>query len=137
MPLPARRVAFHDVLYDGTDGYTRQEDVRDEAAPDLGMRLTVRDSAVVVDRMPGHAAYPRDSGKTRLFILEPGQTGRYRANFRFTRTQCPCNPSWYYEDWLVHIAHGASEPDRFVRAAPDHDADHRVNLYGGRAIAHR
>jgi hypothetical protein len=86
----------------------------------------------VVDRLPGSAAYPRQSGPTRLFVLSPGQTGRYRANFRFTVTQCACDPSRYYEDWLVHISHGGIEGDGFVEERePDQDVDHRVHLYGG------
>jgi hypothetical protein len=87
-------------------------------------------STLVVDRLPGHAAYPRQSGSARLFTLLPGQIGRYRANFRFAGTTCGCNPSRYYEDWLRLIANGEIPTDGFVTGAPDHDIDHRVHLYG-------
>ena len=86
---------------------------------------------LVVDRLPGWAAYPRQSGPARLFTLRPGQVGRYRANFRFTATTCACNPSWYYEDWLILIANGEIRTDGFIVRTPDHDLDHRVHLYGG------
>lgn len=88
-------------------------------------------STLVVDRLPGHAAYPRPNGPARLFTLRSGQIGRYRANFRFTHTTCPCNPSWYYEDWLILIANGEIEADGFISGTPDHDIDQRVHLYGG------
>jgi hypothetical protein len=41
--------------------------------------------------------------------------GRYRANFRFTGATC--NPSWYYEDWLIHVSNGQVAQDRFVHAS--------------------
>jgi hypothetical protein len=66
-----------------------------------------------------------------LFKLRPGQVGRYRANFRFTG--CACDPSWFYEDWVVHVSNGPVEPDRFLQGRPDHDVDDRVHLYGGAA----
>ena len=86
---------------------------------------------LIVDRLPGWAAYPRQSGPARLFALKPGEIGRYRANFRFTVTTCACNPSWYYEDWLILIANGEIKTDGFVSREPDHHVDHRVHLYGG------
>jgi hypothetical protein len=85
---------------------------------------------VTVDRLPGRPAYPRPGPSARLFILEPGQVGRYHANFRFTG--CACNPSWWYEDWLIHISNATVPADRFLHGRPDHDVDQRVQLYGGR-----
>jgi hypothetical protein len=87
---------------------------------------------LVVDRLPGWAAYRRQSGPDRLFTLLPGQTGRYRANFRFTVTTCACNPSWYYEDWLILVANSEVRSDGFMSRKPEHDVDHRVHLYGRR-----
>ncbi len=84
-----------------------------------------------MERLPGRAAYPRDRRSARLFTLAPGQVGRYRANFRFTVTECPRNPSWYYEEWAVHVGNGLVAPDTFVHGAPDHEVDQRVHLYGG------
>jgi hypothetical protein len=74
---------------------------------------------------------PMQNGPARLFTLRPGQTGRYRANFRFTVTTCACNPSWYYQDWLILIAHGEIPTDEFNARTPNHDIDHRAHLYGG------
>jgi hypothetical protein len=99
-----------------------------ELARKLDLWLSVNALDVVVDRLPG-TAYPRPGVSTRLFALAPGQVGRYQTNFRFTG--CACNPSWYYENWVVHICNGQVEHDRFVRGEPDRDVDHRVHLYGG------
>jgi hypothetical protein len=99
-----------------------------ERARDVDLWLTLTGSALVVDRLPGRAAYPPQSGPARLFTLLPGQTGRYRANFRFRSTACACDPSWYYEDWLVHICRGAVKADGFVECKPDYDIDHSPPL---------
>ncbi|MEU4398080.1 hypothetical protein [Micromonospora orduensis] len=138
VPLPASLpmcdVAVHEVLYDEAAGHVRHDEVLGggvERARDVGLWLTMNGSTTIVDRLPGRAADPRDRGATRLFTLSPGQVGRYRANFRFTFTQCACNPSWFYEDWVVHVGNGPVEPDGFVHREPDHDVDNRVHLYGG------
>jgi hypothetical protein len=102
-----------------------------DRARDLDLWLSMKGSALVVDRLPGWAAYPRLTGPARLFVLQPGQVGCYRANFRYTFTTCPCNPSWYYEEWLILVANGRIRTDGFVSREPDHDVDHRVHLYGG------
>lgn len=134
-PLPAAEVVVHDVLADQEVGYRHREGVRAGGvalAREVGLWLGHDRASIVVDRLPGSAAYPRPSASARLFTLEPGQVGRYRANFRFTG--CACSPSWYYEEWLVHVSHGTAAP--FAYGEPDHDADHRVRLYGG-AVARR
>ncbi|WP_233625052.1 hypothetical protein [Actinoplanes sp. ATCC 53533] len=125
---------IHEVLADEAARYVREDDVFGggvERARDVDLWLGSKGSALVVDRLPGWAAFPRQSGPARLFVLMPGQTGRYRANFRFMVTQCPCDPSWYYEDWLVHISHGEIEGGGFIEREPDQEVDHRVSLYGG------
>ncbi|WP_436532886.1 hypothetical protein [Actinoplanes sp. HUAS TT8] len=125
---------IHDVLADEGTRYARHDAVvtgGPDRVRDLGLWLTVADSALLVDRLPGRAAYPRHSGPGRLFALLPGQVGRYRANFRFTVTTCACNPSWYYEDWLVLVANGEVKTDGFISREPDYDVDQRVHLYGG------
>jgi hypothetical protein len=102
-------VVIHDILADEATGYVRQDEVAGggvERVRDLDLWLSAENSTLVVDRLSGWAAYPRQRGPDRLFTLRPGQTGRYRANFRFTVTTCACNPSWYYEDWLILIANG-------------------------------
>jgi hypothetical protein len=131
---PTNDVVIHEILADEATGYLNQEELTGggvDRARDLDLWLSPDSPAPAVDRLPGRAAYPRQSGPARLFTLLPGQIGRYRANFRFTVTTCPCNPSWYYEDWLVLIANGEIGADGFVSRTPDHDIDDRVHLYGG------
>jgi hypothetical protein len=133
-PPATDELLIHDVLADEANRYARHDTVvtgGPDRARDLGLWLSVESSALLVDRLPGRAAYPRHSGPGRLFALLPGQLGRYRANFRFTFTTCACNPSWYYEDWLVLVANGEVETDGFISREPDYDVDQRVHLYGG------
>lgn len=133
-------VIIHDVIAEEATGYTARDEVATggvERVHDLDLWLSTEASAVLVDRLPGRAAYPRQSGPARLFKLLPGQIGRYQANFRFTVTTCACNPSWCYEDWLILIANGEVEADGYIARTPDHDIDHRVHLYGGATRAHR
>ncbi|MEO3817221.1 hypothetical protein [Plantactinospora sp. B24E8] len=132
--MPTAEVVIHEVLAAEAARYVRHADVVGgglDRARDLGLWLSLEGGALVVDRLPGGAAYPRQSGPARLFSLKPGEIGRYRANFRFTVTTCACDPSWYYEDWLVLVANGEMRADGFVSCEPDHDVDHRVHLYGG------
>ena len=133
--LPACDVVVHEVLADQATGYEPNDDVLTggvERARAVGLWLTVVDSAIEVERLPGRAAYPRAGGSARLFKLLPGQVGRYRANFRFTGSAC-----WFYEDWVVHVSNGPVEPDRFIQGRPDRDVDNRVHLYGGAARSRR
>ena len=133
-PTATDDLLIHDVLADEATRYARHDAVvtgDPDRARDLDLWLSVKGSTLLVDRMPGRAAYPRHSGPGRLFALLPGQVGRYRANFRFTFTTCTCNPSWYYEDWLVLVANGEIKTDGFISREPDHDVDQRVRLYGG------
>jgi hypothetical protein len=133
--LPAGDVVVHDVLADETNGYACRGEVAVGGAPgarDLGPWLSTEPSRLVVDRLPGWAAYPRQSGPGRLFTLLPGQVGRYRANFRLTVTTCACDPSWYYEEWLILVANDRLRGDELISRQADHDVDHRVHLYGGR-----
>jgi hypothetical protein len=130
--LPVGDVVIHDVLADEANGYTRHGESTNgsvKRAQDIGLWLSSSGAALVVERLPGRAAYPRMNGPARLFTLEPGQVGRYRANFRFTG--CACNPSWFYEEWLIQVGNGEINADGFVQKEPDHDVDHRTHLYGG------
>ncbi|MEW2476802.1 hypothetical protein AB0875_23740 [Micromonospora gifhornensis] len=132
--LPDGDVVVHEVLADQAVDYERQEKVLHggvKQARDIGLWLGRTGQTLTVDRLPGAAAYPRPYASTRLFTLTTGQVGRYRANFRFTG--CACSPSWYYEDWLVHVSYGQVTPGHFVHRQPDRDVDHRVHLYGGTA----
>jgi hypothetical protein len=131
--LPTGEVVVHDVLADEAAGYRRLDEVLTggvSVARGLGLWLTLHGSALAVERMPGGVAFPRAGVSTRLFTLNPGQVGRYRANFRlgFTGT---CDSSWRYEEWLLHVSNGAVGQDRFVRGEPARDVDDRVHLYGG------
>jgi hypothetical protein len=130
--LPTSDVVVHEVLADEAVGYARRDEVLAGAvgrARDVGLWLTLDGAAVAVERLPGWAAYPRPRGSSHLFTLAHGQVGRYRANFRFTG--CACNPSWFYEDWVVHVSNGTVGHDRFIQGEPDRDVDDRVHLYGG------
>ncbi|MER7892854.1 hypothetical protein ABTX15_23835 [Micromonospora sp. NPDC094482] len=135
-PLPAGDVVVHDVLADEAASYARRADVLSggvSIARSLTLGLTLDGSALTVERLPGRAAFPRTGVKTRLFTLTHGQVGRYRANFRFRFTDCACDPSWYYEDWVIHVSNGDVAHDRFLSGEPDRDVDNRVSLYGGPA----
>jgi hypothetical protein len=132
--MPAGDVAIHEVLADEAAGYVPHDAVLSggvDRARDLDLWLSAEGSQLVVDRWPGRAAYPQQSGPARLFALMPGQIGRYQGNFRFAFTSCACNPSWYYEEWLVLIGNGGIQADGFVSGKPNQVVDHRVHLYGG------
>ncbi len=119
----------HEGLADESVGYTRQDEVlvgELGRARDVGLWLSLDGATVTVERLPGWAAYPRPRPSARLFTLGPGQIGRYRANFRFTG--CACNPSWFYETWVVHVSNGNVNTDRFIQGRPDHDVDDRTSL---------
>lgn len=139
--LPSGDVVVHDVLADESVRYERRDSVVSgglDVARDLNLWLSVKGSALVVDRLPGQAAYPRQHGLGRLFSLAPGEVGQYRANFRFTVTTCACNPSWHYEEWLVLIRHGEMGSGGFISCKPHQAVDQRVHLYGGsRQPSHR
>ncbi|MGW0214561.1 hypothetical protein ACWDXH_09215 [Micromonospora chokoriensis] len=137
---PAGDVVVHDVLADEADNYSLRTSVLTggvSIAQSLGLWLAVEGSAVTVERLPGRAAFPRAGVSTRLFTLAHGQVGRYEANFRLRCTDCACDPSWYYEDWVVHVSNGDGARDRFLRGEPDRVVDHRVHLYGGRSVRRR
>ena len=129
--LPAGEVVVHEVLADEAAGYARTEEVLAGKECPAGLSLRGEGAAVSVLRSPGWEAYPRRPGRAaRLFTLAPGEVGRYRANFRFIG--CQCDPSWSYEEWVVHVGNGPGESDRFMGHGVDHQVDARVHLYGGR-----
>lgn len=135
-PLPEGDVVVHDVLADEAGGYVRRSDVLTggvSIARRVTLWLTFDGQTVIVERLPGAAAFPPAEVSARLFTLAHGQVGRYRANFRFRFTDCACDPSWYYEDWVVHVSNGRVAHDRFLHGEPDLDVDKRVHLYGGPA----
>ena len=132
--LPDGGVVVQDVLADEAAGYERSFQMFGGSlgsAERVGLWLAMAGSSVVVGRLPGWAAYPRPAGYAGLFTLGPGQVGRWRANFRFTG--CACSPSWYFEDWLVHVGNGVARAGWFVDGMPAREVDQRVHLYGGSA----
>jgi hypothetical protein len=128
-------VAVHEVLFDQAAGYARHEEWCSVGTPsDLGTAACGSPSMAPRRSWNGYQAgrhTPRDRGSARLFSLASGQVGRYRANFRFTFTECACNPSWFYEEWVVQVGNGLVGPDGLIHGEPDHHVDHRVHLYGG------
>jgi hypothetical protein len=68
-PLPPGDVVIHDMLADEAAGYVPHHEVLGggvEQARNLGLWLTSTGSALIVERRPGWAAYPRQSRSTRL-----------------------------------------------------------------------
>jgi hypothetical protein len=129
--LPNDEVVVHDVFHDEALAYrpTPQVGAGPAEARAVGLWIEIADDGVVVERLPGWAAYPIRRAPARLFTLKSGQVGRYHANFRFTG--CACAPQWYYEQWTVHVAHAEPRPDLFLAGVPVREVDDRVHLYGG------
>jgi hypothetical protein len=130
-PLPPDGLAVHEVLRDEATDYEVESESRAGAAAlrEAGLWVQWRDGRALVDRLPSRASFPVRRVGTRLFTLAPGQLGRWRANFRFTG--CQCAARWWYEEWIVHVAHVPADPDPFRDAHWARDRDERVHLYGG------
>ena len=76
--MPTGDVTIHDVLADEVARYVHDDGVISgglDRALDLGLWLSAESGALVVDRLPGWAAYPRQSGPARLFT-RPGAIRR-------------------------------------------------------------
>jgi hypothetical protein len=58
--------------------------------------------------------------------LGPGQSARYRANFRLSGYSM----AWTYYDWTVNIAHEPPRDDLFLDRKYDFERDDRVSLCG-------
>ncbi|SBT37867.1 hypothetical protein [Micromonospora auratinigra] len=129
--LPADRVVGHEVLLDEATGYQPAHQIRhgESAARDAGLWVQWSDGRAVVDRLPSDASFPVRRVGTRLFSLGPGESARWRANFRFTG--CQCAARWWYEEWTVRVAHAPARPELFRDARWVRDRDERVHLYGG------
>ncbi len=131
--LPRAPIVVHDVLLDDAADYrpTGRVHTGYAAARAVGLWIQAGET-VTVDRPPARAAFPKPTIHTRLFALDRGQMGRYRANFRFTG--CCCSPSWYYEQWTIHVAHTTStHRGLLLHRTAAREVDHRVHLYGGPA----
>ncbi|WP_239086674.1 hypothetical protein [Catellatospora methionotrophica] len=129
--LPDGPVVVHDVFADHADGYRFSEQVR-SGGDAASLEFSESEQGVTVRACVRDAVYPPHDRATRLFTLAPGKVGLYRANFRF-RGQCCCSASWWYEDWTVRVANAPASPELFLHRSPQYTADHRVQLYGGRA----
>jgi hypothetical protein len=126
--LPEEPLAFHDVLADEAAGYAPVAAVSGQSLPALvaGLRFQEDADRVAVTRRQLWAAFPRDRGPARLFLLDPGERARYWANFRFSGS----STDWYYEQWTVNIAGGPRRADLFLDDRFDRERDDRVSLYG-------
>ncbi|MBB2913666.1 hypothetical protein FHS43_004975 [Streptosporangium becharense] len=135
--LPGGPLVLHDVTLDEADGYTPVTAVGAHPLPHraIGLRFSPGppddgNLRIRVERMPVGASYPRHGRIGRLFLLDPGQRARYRANFRFTG--CQCAAAWHFEQWTISIGHTGPSPDLFCSGGFDAEVDDRVSLYGGR-----
>jgi len=145
LPLPdgpEADLVVHDVHAHELDDYrlTARSLIGEDAAAVVSLRVQPRDAGTVaVRRQPLWVAYPRGPlGHGRhLFVLAPGQVGRYQLNFRTRQTQCQCAPAWFYEHWVVHVANAPASPDLFLAATPTYTVDELTHLYGGAATTHR
>jgi hypothetical protein len=140
--VPDADLVVHDVHAHESDDYRlgMRSLIGEDAAAAVSLRLEPHDSgAVAVRRQPLWVAYPRGPlGHGRhLFVLAPGQLGRYQLNFRTRQTQCPCAPAWYYEHWVVHVANAPASPDLFLTTTPTFAIDELTHLYGGAVITRR
>src|SRR3954464_3343961 len=71
-PSGTSDLLIHEVLADEVAGYMRQSHVVAggiKRARDLNLWLSSEASTLVVDRLPGQAVYPSQSGPARLFTL--------------------------------------------------------------------
>lgn len=139
-PLPADRdhaLVLHDIVLRAESSYAPAATVVTAAdlssAHQLDLALVLRDGVVSARAVPVSAAFPGQFGYRRARLaLAPGQRGVLRLNFRFTG--CSCQPWWWYEEWIVHVAHvpdGARVPAEVLMAGePDTVLDQRMSLYG-------
>ncbi|ETK34761.1 hypothetical protein [Microbispora sp. ATCC PTA-5024] len=128
-PMPDAPLVHHDLLAEERTGYAPAAVVREHILPVRldGLRFTVSEAALHVTRTPVPAAYPRDRFPGQVFVLRPGERARYQVNFRFSGY----GTDWYYEHWIVNIAHEPWRRDVFLGEDVGHEKDERVSLYGG------
>lgn len=128
-PLPDAPLAVHEIVAREHTGYTP---VVTTAGHDLpaqlnGLRFRPKGAAVEVLRTPVRSSYPRNRHPGRVFMLQPGDRVRYRANFRFSGY----STDWYYEEWTLNIACVPWRAELFMDGEFDGEKDERVSLYGG------
>ncbi|WP_433242654.1 hypothetical protein ACQPYK_38460 [Streptosporangium sp. CA-135522] len=128
-PMPDAPLVVHDLLAEERTGYAPTAVIGSHTFPARldGLPFTLSGAAVEVVRTQVWAAYPTNRFPGRVFLLQPGEHGRYRANFRCSGY----STEWYYEQWTVNIAYQPWRRDLFLTEEIDHDKDERVSLYGG------
>jgi hypothetical protein len=122
-------VLVHEVLMRAADGYAPSEQTRihsDLCEVDWLHLRREPSGGVRVERQPVRASYPISRRAVRLCTLEPGQSARYRANFRLSGYSM----TWTYYSWTVNIAHEPPRDDLFLERTYDFERDDRVSLYG-------
>jgi hypothetical protein len=132
-PLPnsdgSGEVLVHEVWMREADGYVPSEELRahsDLSGVDwLGLKREPS-GAIRIERHPVWASYPVIRRAVHLGTLAPGQSVRYRANFRLSGYSM----TWTYHDWVVSIAHEAPHGIMFLGRQHSFERDHRVSLYG-------
>lgn len=117
----------HEVAMWDRRGYRPEESVRapEKRPHPWGLRLVEHGGRLKVDRTSVGDAFPQRWPRP-LFDLAPGETGLYRANFRFVALSH--SSQWWYSDWTVRVGFGvgATWPE------PVRQVDDRVSLYGNR-----
>jgi hypothetical protein len=130
-PMPDEPLVLHDVVADEESVYMPASKIDGRSLPAqlVGLRFDeVAGSKLRVSRSQVWSSYPHNRRPAQLFLLEPGEQVRYRANFRFSGY----GTDWYYEQWTVNIAFDARQTDLFLSEEFNQDRDERVSLYGGR-----
>lgn len=132
-PLPdsagSGEVLVHEIWMREPDEYAPSEEVRTYSdLSDVSWLSLKREpsGAVRIERQPVWACYPVSRRVVHMGTLGPGQSARYRANFRLSGYSM----TWTYFDWVVNIAHEAPQVDMFLSRRYDFDRDDRVSLYG-------
>ncbi|MEV0151985.1 MULTISPECIES: hypothetical protein [unclassified Nonomuraea] len=127
-PMPDEPLVVHDLLAEERTEYAPTAVIGSHPLPAQlnGLRFHLSEAAVAVVRTPVWAAYPTNRFPGRVFLLEPGECARYQANFRFSGY----STEWYYEQWVINIAHKPWRRSLFLAEELDHHKDERVSLYG-------
>jgi hypothetical protein len=132
VPIPrsgSGEVLVHEVLMSNADGYARSEESRihsDLSEVDWLRLKREPGGAIRVERQPVWASYPISRRMVHICTLGPGQSARYRANFRLSGYSM----AWTYYDWTVNIAHEPFREGLFLDRKYDFERDDRVSLYG-------
>lgn len=130
---PDHDVVVHDVMMDEAHGYRPGVVVScgQQAVNRACLNVIRSGESVSVEIARGWWAYPYRE-RDKVFVLGPGQVGRYRANGRVGF--CQCDEQWFYEQWNVLVANRTrGDSDLFMGAHFHEDMDDRVHIYGGRS----